>query len=160
MRWFLEQEMAGEAGFDDLVALTQVKLPVQPKLEMARNCWDEMVRCRERAMHGPLLGNFARELRIDGDAYRVVWEANALANLLVALAANRRYAYHAVGALGAIEMTAPGRVAQVDAGLARLGVAAGARRDFSLHAGGDLPPSAALEPEGDRPPRGGHPGAG
>ena len=27
MRWFLEQEAAGEAGFDDLVALTQVKLP-------------------------------------------------------------------------------------------------------------------------------------
>jgi hypothetical protein len=25
--WFLEQEAAGEAGFDDLVAMTQVKLP-------------------------------------------------------------------------------------------------------------------------------------
>jgi hypothetical protein len=27
MRWFLRQEVAGEAGFDDLVALTQIKLP-------------------------------------------------------------------------------------------------------------------------------------
>ena len=27
MRWFIAQEAAGEAGFDDLVALTQVKLP-------------------------------------------------------------------------------------------------------------------------------------
>ncbi|MGZ5926393.1 MAG: iron-containing redox enzyme family protein, partial [Rhizomicrobium sp.] len=27
MRWFLSQEVAGEAGFDDLVALTQVKMP-------------------------------------------------------------------------------------------------------------------------------------
>src|SRR5256885_94439 len=116
MRWFLRQEMAGEAGFDDLVALTQVKLPVRAKLELARNYWDEMGRGRERAMHGPLLGNLARELEIDGDVTRVVWEANALANLLVALAANRRYAYHAIGALGAIEMTAPGRVADVDAG--------------------------------------------
>src|SRR3954465_1831073 len=37
MRWFLEQEVAGEAGFDDLVAMTQVKMPVRAKLEMARN---------------------------------------------------------------------------------------------------------------------------
>ena len=37
MRWFLTQEAAGEAGFDDLVALTQVRFPVRPKLEMARN---------------------------------------------------------------------------------------------------------------------------
>mgnify|MGYP006139274393 CR=1 FL=1 len=28
MHWFLEQEVAGEAGFEDLVALTQVKLPL------------------------------------------------------------------------------------------------------------------------------------
>ena len=151
MRWFLEQEMAGEAGFDDLVALTQVKLPVQPKLELARNYWDEMGRGRERAMHGPLLGNLARELGVDGDATRVVWEANALANLLVALAANRRYAYHAIGALGAIEMTAPGRVAEVDAGLARLGVAKGARRYFSLHAVLDLRHSAAWNADVIRP---------
>jgi hypothetical protein len=151
MRWFLEQEVAGEAGFDDLVALTQVKLPVQPKLELARNYWDEMGRGRERAMHGPLLGTLARELGVDGDAARVVWEANALANLLVALAANRRYAYHAVGALGAIEMTAPTRVVHVDAGLARLGVGPSARRYFSLHAVVDLRHSAAWNSEVIRP---------
>jgi len=28
MKWFLEQEVSGEAGFDDLVALTQVKMPL------------------------------------------------------------------------------------------------------------------------------------
>src|SRR5437762_2810799 len=44
MRWFIAQEVAGEAGFDDLVALTQVKMPVQAKLELARNYWDEMGR--------------------------------------------------------------------------------------------------------------------
>jgi len=147
MRWFLEQEVAGEAGFDDLVALAQVKMPVRAKLELARNYWDEMGRGSERAMHGPLLGNLARVLDVDGDPAGVVWEANALANLLVALAANRRYAYHALGALGAIEMTAPGRVAQVDKGLARLGVAPGARRYFSLHAVVDLRHSASWNAE-------------
>src|SRR5262245_1167045 len=37
MRWFVEQEVAGEAGFDDLLALTQVKMTERSKLEMARN---------------------------------------------------------------------------------------------------------------------------
>ncbi len=47
IRWFLTQEAAGEAGFDDLVAMTQVKLPARPKLELARNYWARL-RARER----------------------------------------------------------------------------------------------------------------
>ncbi|HET9754012.1 MAG TPA: iron-containing redox enzyme family protein, partial [Myxococcales bacterium] len=134
MKWFLAQEVAGEAGFDDLVALTQVKMPQQPKLELARNYWDEMGRGRPAAMHGPLLGDLARALEVRAEPESTVWEALALANLLVALALDRRYAYHSVGALGAVELTAPGRVAQVDRGLARLGVPKAARRYFTLHA--------------------------
>ncbi|HET9752711.1 MAG TPA: iron-containing redox enzyme family protein, partial [Myxococcales bacterium] len=84
-------------------------------------------------------------------AESTVWEALALANLLVALALDRRYAYHSVGALGAIEMTAPGRVAQVDRGLARLGVPKAARRYFTLHATLDLQHSAAWNREVLRP---------
>jgi hypothetical protein len=151
MRWFLHQEVAGEAGFDDLVALTQLKLPTRPKLELARNYWDEMGRGRERAMHGPLLGNLARALDVAPEPEDVVWEANALANLLVALAVNRRYAYHSIGALGAIELTAPTRVGHVDRGLSRLGVPAGPRRYFALHAVVDLRHSAAWNAEIIRP---------
>ena len=55
LRWFFEQEAAGEAGFDDLVAMTQVKLPTRPKLELARNYWDEMGRGQLAGMHGPTL---------------------------------------------------------------------------------------------------------
>src|ERR1700761_7756205 len=55
MKWFLTQEAAGEAGFDDLVALTQVKLPPRAKLELARNYWDEMGRGAMGGMHGPML---------------------------------------------------------------------------------------------------------
>jgi hypothetical protein len=143
MRWFLAQEVAGEAGFDDLVALTQVKMPVQAKLELARNYWDEMGRGRAPAMHGPLLSDLARALEVRADPATTVWESLALANLLVALALDRRYAHHSVGALGAIELTAPGRVAQVDRGLQRLGVPKAARRYFTLHATLDLQHSAA-----------------
>ncbi len=147
MRWFLTQEAAGEAGFDDLVALTQVRFPVRPKLEMARNYWDEMGRGHERGMHGLMLADVVRELGLEPAVEDTVWEALALSNLMVALASNRRYAYHAVGALGAIEMTAPGRVALVNEGLKRLGAPTAARTYFQLHAGLDIKHSQAWNEE-------------
>ena len=151
MRWFLTQEVAGEAGFDDLVALTQVRFPVQPKLEMANNYWDEMGRGHANGMHGPMLERAVRVLRLKPTIDDTVWEALALANLMVALAANRRYAYHSVGALGAIEMTAPGRVSKVNNGLRRLGISAPARSYFQLHAGLDIKHSEAWNREVIRP---------
>lgn len=151
MRWFLVQEIAGEAGFDDLVALTQVRFPQRAKLELARNYWDEMGRGHARGMHGPMLAVVATELDLQPTIEGTVWEALALANLMVALAANRRYAYQAVGALGAIEMTAPGRVALVNAGLKRLGISARGRRYFQLHAGLDVRHSEAWNREILRP---------
>jgi hypothetical protein len=153
MRWFLRQEMAGEAGFDDLVALSQVRLAVRPKLEMARNYWDEMGRGHLGGMHGPLLARLGEELCIEGssDHRDIVWESLALGNLMIALALNRRYAYHSIGALGAIELTAPGRAEKVNAGLKRLGVGGAARRYFALHATLDRSHSAAWNAEVLRP---------
>ncbi len=134
MLWFLTQEVAGEAGFDDLLAMTQVQMPVTAKLEMARNYWDEMGRGRESAMHGPLLERLATHLEIDADPDHVIPEALALGNAMLAMARSRRYAFHSVGALGAIEMTAPGRAAFVAEGLKRLRVPTKKRLYFTLHA--------------------------
>lgn len=147
VRWFLEQEMAGEAGFDDLVAMTQVKMPVRAKLEMARNYWDEMGRGQERGMHGPMLSRLALHFRVDPSPDRVVPEALALSNMMTALACNRRYAFHAVGALGVIEMTAPARAASVSRALERLGVPAHERRYYALHAVLDVKHSDAWNVE-------------
>ncbi len=134
VRWFLAQEIAGEAGFDDLVAMTQVKMPTTAKLELARNYWDEMGRGVGRNMHGALLHRVAEEWTLDPRPEDTAWESLALANLLTGLAANRCYAFHSVGALGVIELTAPGRVRLVNDGLKRLGLDANARQYFSLHA--------------------------
>jgi hypothetical protein len=147
MRWFLHQEMAGEAGFDDLVALTQIKLPVRPKLELARNYWDEMGQGHVGGMHGRMLEALGRELSIEVDVDSVVWESLALGNLMVALACSRHYAYQSLGALGVIELTAPGRAEQVNAGLKRLGVGGEARRYFAIHATLDLKHSEAWNRE-------------
>ena len=50
------------------------------------------------------------------------------------MASTRRYTWQSVGALGVIELTAPGRSAHVAAGLARLGLSERDRRYFALHA--------------------------
>ena len=134
MLWFLTQEVAGEAGFDDLLALTQVKMPVTAKLEMARNYWDEMGRGRDTAMHGPLLERLANYLDIDARPERVIPEALALGNAMLALARSRRYCFQSIGALGVIEMTAPTRAGFVDTGLKRLRVPTKKRLYFTLHA--------------------------
>ncbi len=151
LRWFMTQEAAGEAGFDDLVAMTQVKLPDQAKLELARNYWDEMGQGRAVGMHGPMLARLTRALELDPQIETTVWQSLALANAMTAMAANRRYTWHSVGALGAIELTAPGRSAEVAAGLKRLGRSAQDRRYFDLHAVLDVKHSAAWNEEALRP---------
>ena len=134
MKWFIEQEVAGEAGFDDLLAFTQVKMPEQAKLEMARNYWDEMGCGASKGMHGPMLERLAHHVAVQPTPETVIPEALALGNLMVALAHNRRYAFHSIGALGVIEMTAPTRAGHVDRGLRRLGIPAKKRHYFALHA--------------------------
>ena len=142
LQWFFEQEAAGEAGFDDLVAMTQVKLPVQAKLELARNYWDEMGRGQRDGMHGPMLDALVETLGVDPVIEKTVWESLALANAMTAMATNRRYAWHSVGALGVIELTAPGRSALVAKGLKRIGLSNRERRYFDLHAVLDVKHSA------------------
>ena len=147
MRWFLKQEAAGEAGFDDLVAMTQIKLPTTAKLEMARNYWDEMGRGHQNSMHGLMLESTVKDLNLTPTIEDTVWESLALANLMVALAMNRRYAYQSIGALGAVEMTAPTRVGYVNEGLKRLNVDFEARKYFQLHATLDIKHSEAWNKE-------------
>jgi hypothetical protein len=151
LRWFLQQEAAGEAGFDDLVALTQLKLPTRPKLELARNYWDEMGQGREIGMHGPMLGSLVDTLSLAPEIETTAWESLALANAMTAMATARRYAWHSVGALGAVELTAPGRSACTAAGLKRIGLSGKERRYFALHATLDVKHSEAWNREALRP---------
>jgi hypothetical protein len=151
MRWFLAQEVAGEAGFDDLVAMTQVKMPVRAKLEMARNYWDEMGRGDPKGMHGPMLDQLARHLQIKAEIDSTVPEALGLGNMMMALAVHRKFAFHSVGALGVIEMTAPARAAYVARGLDRLGVSKKQSHYFALHAVLDVKHSQAWNEEVIRP---------
>lgn len=151
LRWFFEQEAAGEAGFDDLVAMTQVKLPTRIKLELARNYWDEMGRGNLKGMHGPMLETLVETLEASPRIESTVWESLSLANAMTAMASERRYAWHSVGALGVIELTAPGRSAHVASGLRRIGLNDRERRYFDLHAVLDVKHSEDWNREAIRP---------
>jgi len=131
--WFLKQEAGGEAGFDDLLAMVMVKMPDQVKLEMANNFWDEMGRGDEDGMHGKLFKAVLNHFNLSPTLDDLVDESLIMSNVMVGLCANRMFAYEAVGALGVIEMTAPGRVVLVDAALTRLGVPKKIRQYFTLH---------------------------
>jgi hypothetical protein len=151
LKWFFEQEAAGEAGFDDLVAMTQVKLPARPKLELARNYWDEMGRGQLAGMHGLLLDALTDTLKVDPIIENTVWQSLALANAMTAMASSRRYAWHSVGALGVIELTAPDRSRMTAQGLKRLGFSNKERRYFDLHAVLDIKHSEDWNAEAIRP---------
>src|ERR1700679_4043791 len=101
---------------------------------MARNYWDEMGRGDAKGMHGPMLEQLAHYMGIAARIDTTVAEALALGNMMMALAANRNFAFHSVGALGVIEMTAPGRAGYVVEGLDRLGVPKKQSHYFALHA--------------------------
>ncbi len=147
MCWFLRQEAAGEAGFDDLLAYTQVQLPSRPKLELARNYWDEMGHGKPKAMHGAMLANVVSELGLTPSIDSTEWQALALANTMLGMATSRRYAYQSIGALGVIELTAPTRVKQVSDGMRRLGMSGRVRAYFDLHAVLDVQHSQAWNAE-------------
>ncbi len=85
-----------------------------------------------------MLERAVRALRLRPRIETTAWESLALANTLTAFATTRRYAWHAVGALGVVELTAPTRVSKVGEGLKRLGFPPVVRKYFELHAQLDL----------------------
>jgi pyrroloquinoline quinone (PQQ) biosynthesis protein C len=134
IQYFTKQEFCGEIGFDDLIALTQIRLPERAKLELARNFWDEQGQGNPEDVHGPLYEVMVHELGIKEICdNELLWETLAVANLLTALACNRRYTWQSLGALSVIELTSPTRASCVAKGLKRVGISDHGCRYFRLH---------------------------
>lgn len=102
-------------------------------------------------MHGPMLDALVETLQVEPVIENTVWQSLALANAMTAMATTRRYAWHSVGALGVIELTAPGRSAMVAEGLRRVGLSGKERRYFSIHAVLDVKHSIEWNREAIRP---------
>jgi hypothetical protein len=123
LEWFLKMECAGEAAFDDLVALAQVGTRGEVKMEMASNYWDEMGRGRSQAVHTHLFHQLIDDLGIAApDAGELPWEVLSGINLMIWSCIHRRNAFRAQGVLGAVELLAPQRCTRVVHGATRLGI--------------------------------------
>lgn len=135
---FLALEGGPDDGFDDLVASCQIGLVGGPKMEMARNYWDEMGRGDAHQVHRAL----HRDLTIALDLPRIPrvnlpLTALRRSVLTSTLATNRSMQPELIGVLGMIELQAGPRCRQVVLGLERLELPTEALPFYEVHADTD-----------------------
>lgn len=130
---FLALEGGPDGGFDDLVALCQVGLAGEAKLELATNYWDEMGNGTLSRVHTVLHDDLvaACELPRDVELPVEALERSALNGLL---ATNRYLQPELVGSLGMTELQAGPRCRRVVQALQRLGAPARAFPFYTEHA--------------------------
>lgn len=123
LEWFFRMECAGEAAFDDLVAMAQVGTRGDVKMEMASNYWDEMGKGKPHAVHTHLFHQLIEGLDITApDASDLPWQVLAGVNVMLWSCIPRRNAFRAQGTLGAVELLAPQRCTRVVHGALRVGM--------------------------------------
>ncbi len=135
LRRFLAIEGGPDGGFDDLVAQCQIGLSGAPKMELARNYWDEMGNGDASAVHTDLHREMAAVVgfaEIDREDLPI--SALQRAALGGMLATNRWLQPEMIGALGLTELQAGPRCRLVLAGFARLQIPVEAHRFYAVHA--------------------------
>jgi hypothetical protein len=135
LEWFFRMECAGEAAFDDLVAMAQVGTRSEVKMEMASNYWDEMGRGKPHAVHTHLFHKLIEALHLEApDASVLPWQILSGVNVMLWSCIPRRNAFRAQGTLGAVELLAPQRCTRVVHGALRVGMKKKAVVYYGAHA--------------------------
>lgn len=135
---FIALEGGPDGGFDDLVAVCQVGLAGEPKLELARNYWDEMGRGAAADVHTELHRDLRHALELPlPPRSELPLEALQRSALLSTLATNRHLQPELVGALGLVELQAGPRCRRVVKALRRLGAPPEALAFYEEHATAD-----------------------
>ena len=131
---FLALEGGPDGGFDDLVAACQIGIDGEPKLELARNYWDEMGRGDLAEVHTELHRGLVRSTGMEA-VPRTEQPLAALDRAVLGslLATNRWLQPEMVGALGLIELQAGPRCRRVVKGLERLGASEDALAFYAEH---------------------------
>jgi hypothetical protein len=138
VRAYLTLEGGPDGGFDDLVALCQVGIEGEPKLELATNYWDEMGRGNLDEVHTELHHRMVQALGLETvDRRDQPVEALERSLLGSTLATNRAFQPELVGALGLLELQAGPRCRRVVKGLTRLGCSDDALAFYEEHAVAD-----------------------
>jgi len=123
LEWFFTMECAGEAAFDDLVAMAQVGTRGDVKMEMGSNYWDELGKGKRHAVHTHLFHKLIEDLKLRAPAAdELPWQVLAGVNVMLWSCIPRRNAFRAQGTLGAVELLAPQRCTRVVHGAKRVGI--------------------------------------
>jgi hypothetical protein len=138
VRAYLSLEGGPDGGFDDLVAICQLGIDGEAKVELATNYWDEMGRGDLAGVHTELHRRMAGALGLVAVPRREQ-PVEALERSLLGstLATNRALQPELVGALGLLELQAGPRCRRVVKGLKRLGCGDDALAFYEEHAVAD-----------------------
>ncbi|HUR51435.1 MAG TPA: iron-containing redox enzyme family protein [Mycobacteriales bacterium] len=132
---FLALEGGPDAGFDDLVAICQVGMSGEAKLELGKNYWDEMGNGTLSEVHTQLHHDVCEALRLPVvPREELPVEALERAALNGLLATNRWLQPEMLGALGLTELQAGPRCRLVLKAFDRLGVSPEAYPFYEVHA--------------------------
>jgi hypothetical protein len=138
VRRFIAAEGGPDGGFDDLVALCQLGLDGGPKMELAKNYWDEMGRGVPHRVHTQLFRAMNQALHLASPSRQDLGlEALRRQALPGLLATNRWLQPEMIGALGVIELQAGPRCRCVVKALGRVGADRGALPFYEEHAVAD-----------------------
>jgi hypothetical protein len=133
--FFLALEGGPDAGFDDLVAVCQLGLRGQPKLELAKNYWDELGAGDLAGIHTILHDRMVEAIRMPrlgrSEQPSEALERTALCGLL---STNRWLQPEMLGALGLLELQAGPRCRMVLRAFDRLGAPEDAYPFYRVHA--------------------------
>lgn len=133
LRWLLRQEAAADADIEQALLLVAPGLPAPSRAMLVRQ-------------HAEMLGGDGESLQAQRARLTLVlrlqplalkdllWESLALNNLMLGLASERRYAWHALGALAARGLSQAARLPSLCEGLHRLGIPAPARQGLQRQA--------------------------
>jgi hypothetical protein len=135
LRTFLAIEGGPDGGFDDLVATCQIGLSGAPKMELARNYWDEMGNGDPADVHTDLHRRMAAVVEIP-DLPREKLPTPALQRAAFGglLATNRWLQPEMIGALGLTELQAGPRCRLVLKAFERLAIPTEAHTFYQVHA--------------------------
>jgi hypothetical protein len=136
-RYFVAQEIAVSADFADLLALTQVGLPIAWKGEVARNYWDEMGEGQLDKRHGKMFRDAAADLDIAIPRIEPSLGALVCGNLFLALASYRCFHLTSIGALAVTELAVPGRFRRLVNAGHRLGLSPAVIAYYETHVEAD-----------------------
>ncbi|MDH4609315.1 iron-containing redox enzyme family protein [Pseudomonas sp. BN102] len=115
LKYYLIQETNLDPRFDDILAFMQVGLPVDQKMELAKNYFDEMGNGQSAEVHSRIFSETLEAVGITPHdlSHNMLTNSIASGNLSACLALSRRHFYKAVGYFGVTEYLAPRRFKHV-----------------------------------------------